>query len=136
MAFRLKQETDLERIKAVLDLSSAVLPVMYSALMLLVLAGIIAGVMAHWFSFGWIWVALVLLVVLWGVMQFYATRFYTPIRKAVGLPWRDNKEHEAGEPASSAEIAAAIQASNPKLLAGASFALIAVILWLMVFKPF
>lgn len=137
MAFRLKQEKDLERIKAVLDLSSAALPVMYSALMLLVLAGIIAGVMAHWFSFGWIWAALVLLVVLWGVMQFYATRFYTPIRKAVGLPWRDgSKEHEAGEPASSAEIAAAIQASNPMLLAGASFALIAVILWLMVFKPF
>lgn len=50
MAFRLKRETNIERIKAILDLSNAALPVMYFSLMFLVLAGIIAGVMANLFT--------------------------------------------------------------------------------------
>ena len=132
MAFRLKQEKDLERIKAILDLSNAALPVMYWSVMFLLLAGI----MGHWFSMGWIWAALGLIVVMWFGMHYYAFRYYTPIRKAVGLPYRDGKEHPASETASQAKIRAAIEASNPMLLGGVTFALIAVILWLMMFKPF
>ena len=86
MAFRLKREKNLERIKAILDLSNAALPVMYFSVMFLVLAGIGAGIMGNWFSMGWIWVALVLLVGVWFGMHAYAFKYYTPIRKAVGLP--------------------------------------------------
>ena len=137
MAFRLKREKNLERIKAILDLSNAALPVMYFSVMILVLAGIGAGIMGNWFSMGWIWVALVLLVGVWFGMHAYAFKYYTPIRKAVGLPYHHPEgDKPAGEPASQAEIEAAINASNPALLGGISFALIAVILWLMMFKPF
>jgi hypothetical protein len=137
MAFRLRREHRLERIQAILDLSAAALPVMYTAVMLLVLAGIIAGIMGRWFSQGWIWAALALLVIVWFGMHYYTFRYYTPIRKAVGLPYRDGTAHRSPEtPASDAEIAALIQATNPILLSGISFALIAVILWLMMFKPF
>ena len=137
MAFRLKREKNLERIKAILDLSNAALPVMYWSVALLVLAGIGAGIMGNWFSMGWIWVALVLLVGVWFGMHAYAFKYYTPIRKAVGLPYHHPEgDKPAGEPVSQAEIEAAIQASNPVLLGGVSFALIAVILWLMMFKPF
>jgi hypothetical protein len=70
-------------------------------------------------------------------MHAYAFKYYTPIRKAVGLPYHHPEgDKPAGEPASQAEIEAAINASNPVLLGGISFALIAVILWLMMFKPF
>jgi hypothetical protein len=137
MAFRLRRERALDRIRAILDLSDAALPVMYYAVMVLVLAGITAGIMGNWFSQGWIWTALVLLVIVWFGMHYYAFRYYTPIRKAVGLSYRDGKAHQPPQPpGSDAEIAALIQASNPMLLAGISFALIAVILWLMMFKPF
>lgn len=137
MAFRLKREKNLERIKAILDLSNAALPVMYFSVMFLVLAGIGAGIMGNWFSMGWIWVALVLLVGMWFGMHAYAFKYYTPIRKAVGLPYHHPEgDKPAGEPASQAEIEAAINASNPVLLGGISFAIIAVILWLMMFKPF
>jgi hypothetical protein len=137
MAFRLKREKNLERIKAILDLSNAALPIMYFSVMVLVLAGIGAGIMGNWFSMGWIWVALVLLVGVWFGMHAYAFKYYTPIRKAVGLPYHHPEgDKPAGEPASQAEIEAAIAASNPVLLGGISFALIAVILWLMMFKPF
>src|SRR5690348_2478506 len=98
MAFRLKREKNLERIKAILDLSNAALPVMYFSVMFLVLAGIGAGIMGNWFSMGWIWVALVLLVGVWFGMHAYAFKYYTPIRKAVGLPYHHPEgDKPAGE---------------------------------------
>lgn len=136
MAFRLRQERQLERIRAILDMSNAALPVAYMALGVLVLAGIGAGIMGGWFRMGWIWASLVLLVIMWFGMHYYAFRFYTPIRKAVGLPYRDGQEHPAEPPASEEEITALIQMANPLVLAGFSFAVVGVILWLMVFKPF
>jgi hypothetical protein len=137
MAFQLRREQGLERIRAILDLSNAALPIAYTSVMVLVLAGIVAGIMGRWFSQGWIWVALLLMVIMWFGMHYYAFRFYTPIRKAVGLPYRDGTAHQPPQsPAPDAEIAALIQASRPGLLAGGSFALVALILWLMIFKPF
>ncbi len=109
---------------------------MYWSVMVLLLAGIGAGIMGNWFSKGWIWAALGLMVAVWFGMHYYAFRYYTPIRKAVGLPYRDGKDHAAEPPASEAEIARLIQASNPVLLGSVSFGFIAIILWLMMFKPF
>lgn len=137
MAFRLQKERDLERIRAILDMSNAALPVAYSALGILLLAGIIAGMMANWFSFGWTWASLVLIVVMWIGMHAYAARFYAPIRKAVGLPYRDRDgEHPPESPASEREIVALIKAANPTILLTFSFGMIAIILYLMMFKPF
>lgn len=137
MAFRLRHEQKLERIRAILDLSNAALPVMYISVLVLLVAGIIAGIMGNWFSQGWIWVSLVLMVVLFGWMFYYVARYYTPVRKVVGLPYRDRSgEHAPDEPGSEAEIAAVIGATNPVLLLVVSFGLVAVILWLMMFKPF
>ncbi len=137
MAFRLKREKTPERMKAILDLSEFALPVMYWSLMILVLAGIGAGIMGYWFSMGWIWAAIVLLVVVWIGMVAYAMRFYAPVRQALGMPYRTRKGDQTPViQASESEIAAAVEATNPVLLAGISFALIAVILWLMIFKPF
>jgi hypothetical protein len=137
MAFQLRREKELARIRAILDLSNAALPVIYISVMVLLLAGIAAGIMGNWFSQGWIWAALVLMVVMFGWMYYYVYRYYTPIRKAAGLPYRDRGgEHSAEAPLSELEIEAVIQAANPGLLSGVAFALVAVILWLMMFKPF
>ena len=137
MAFRLQIERDLKRIQAVLDLSNAALPVMYISLLVLLIAGIAAGIIGNWFSQGWIWASLVILVVLAGWMMYYAARFYTPVRKAVGLPYNEGrKEFPAQPPRSEAEIDTLIRAANPVMLLAVSSGLIAVILWLMVFKPF
>jgi hypothetical protein len=137
MAFRLKRETKPERMRAILDFSNFALPVMYWSLMVLVLAGIGAGIMGNWFSMGWIWAAIVLLVVIWIGMVIYAMKYYAPVRKALGMPYRTRQgDQEPSAPASESQIGAVVQATNPVLLGGISLVLIAVILWLMMFKPF
>lgn len=137
MAFRLQKEREIARIQAIMDLSNAALPVMYFSLMLLILAGIGAGIMGHWFSEGWIWAAMGTLVLIYIGMHYYAFRFFTPIRKAVGLPYRDGTADRDPEPPLSAtEIDALIRAANPIPMLVITFALIAFILWLMMFKPF
>ncbi|MBN8620261.1 MAG: hypothetical protein J0L63_15230 [Anaerolineae bacterium] len=137
MAFQLRRERDINRIRAILDLSNAALPVAYGALLLLLLAGIAAGIMGNWFVKGWIWASIAVLLVMWGVMVYYGARYYAPIRKAVGLPYRiRGDEYPAEPPASEAEIQQIIQASRPHTLTGISLAFIALLLWLMIFKPF
>ncbi len=137
MAFQLHRERDVQRIRAILDLSNSALPIAYWSVMILVLAGIAAGIMGHWFAQGWIWTALVLIVLLWFGMHAYAFRYFTPIRKAVGLPYHHpSGDQPGGEPASDADIATVIAKANPTMLLIVSFGLVAVILWLMMFKPF
>lgn len=138
MAFRLQQERNIERIKAIMDLSNAAIPAMYVSLMLLLGGGIAAGVMGQWFSRSkWIWVSLVILIVVFIGMHWYSNNYFAPIRKAVGLPYRDgNGEHAGDEPLSAAEIDTLIKAANPMPLFGISFTLIIVIVYLMMFKPF
>lgn len=137
MSVQLHREHDLQRIRAILDLSNAALPISYGALLVLVLAGIAAGIMGHWFSQGWIWTAIVLLVVLYVGMHAYAFKYFTPIRQAVGLPYHHpDGDKPAGEPASDAEIAAVIAKAKPVPLLLVSFSVIVMIVWLMMFKPF
>ena len=135
MAFRLRRETNLERLRTLLGLSEVAVPVMYISLLILLLAGIVAGIMGNWFNTrGWIWASLVLLIVLAGWMGYYAQRHYIPIRKALGVAYRG--QPGATPPASEAEVAVLVQATSPAMLAGVSLLITAVILWLMVFKPF
>ena len=87
MAFRLRREQSLERIRTLLDLSATALPVMYGGLLLL-LAGIGAGFMGNWWSQGWIGAALILMFMLIGWMGYYSNKHYTPLRAAMGIPYR------------------------------------------------
>ena len=134
MAFRLRRETNLERLRTLLGLSEVAVPVMWFSLLLLLLAGIIAGIMGNWFSKGWIWTALVLLVVLAGWMGYYGNKHYAAIRQALGITYRGRPG--ANPPASESEVATLVQATSPAMLAGVSLLITGVILWLMVFKPF
>lgn len=137
MAFQIKRETELERIKAIMDLSNLALPVAYFSLLALLLAGTGAGIMGNWFSRGWIWAAIVLLILMWFGMVAFGSRYFSPIRKALGLPYRDRgEEHAAGSSAPKAEILALIQDSKPFVMAGMYLIFILLMLWLMIYKPF
>jgi hypothetical protein len=70
-------------------------------------------------------------------MSIYSRQRYSSLRRALGMPYMDGfQPHPAVERASDAEVAAIAARTNPVLLAGISYGLTVIILWLMMFKPF
>lgn len=135
VAFRLRQERDRARLAALLDLSGAGLGIMYAALLVLVLAGIAAGVAGHWFAQGWIWAALALLLAVGAAMGGYAGPYYRRLRAALGMPTPDRRP-AAAKPATPAELDALLRAGRPGRIATIGGVGLVVLLWLMFFKPF
>lgn len=128
MAFALKRERDVNKIRALLDLSGASYPLMSLTLLVSIVFGIIAGFQGHWWKFGWIWVSIALLVIIIALMYFWGSRIYGAARKAVEL---------SSEPSwSDEELFAALKKSNPILLTLIGYGGYAIIAWLMMVKPF
>lgn len=137
VAFRLKNERNLERVRALLDLSSGSLSVMYGSVLLLLIAGVVAGFVGNWWGSGWIWVSLGLLIAVAVAMFLLGSKFYSQIRQAAGLPYFDGKAaHPAEEPVSDEQLARLLNSGNPVLLFALGGGALVVILGLMVFKPF
>lgn len=137
VAFALKKERDIQRIRALLDLSAASYPIMFNTLFAFFIFGAIAGFQGHWWKFGWIWVSIVLLVVIVVLMAILGAGIYGEVRRSVGLPYRIRGKPLLEEPAKSdEEIFAILARTNPTLLTAIGYGGFAVITWLMVAKPF
>ena len=136
-SLRLRKERNLERVRALLDLSSYTFNTMYSFFGLLMLSGIVAGFMKHWWGKGWIWAALGLLVAMTAAMYALASPYYSRLRKTAGLPYFQGMRGRPAEPSGSQEdLARLLASSRPLLIAGIGVVGLVVILWLMMFKPF
>lgn len=62
---------------------------------------------------------------------------YKQLRRLVGLPYRmRDKELPAEPPSSPEEVAALLNQTNVMALAAVGYVIPAIVLWLMVFKPF
>lgn len=139
VAWRLKSGPDPATARAWLELNAngAVVGVFYGSLLVLLITGIVAGFMGNWWGHGWIWLSLALLIGIIVSMFYLGSRRYSRIRQALGMPWFDGRrEHPAGEPASVEEIHALLDQSPALALTLIGFGGIALILWLMMFKPF
>ncbi len=136
-AFALRHERRLERVQALLELSASSYGVMYLSLLVLLVSGIAAGFLGGWWGRGWIWASLGLLIAIGVAMSVWGSRVCGGARKAAGLPYFENGEQQQPlEPAGAAEIEARLAMGNPLLLTAIGLGGLAVILWLMVFKPF
>ena len=139
VALRLRRQRDpaLARAWLQLNASGGFVAVFYGSLLLLLITGIVSGFIGDWWGQGWIWLSLALLIGIIIGMFFIGTRRYSRLRQALGMPWFDGrKEHPAGEPAPIEEIHALLADSPALALTVIGFGGIAVILWLMMFKPF
>jgi glucan phosphoethanolaminetransferase (alkaline phosphatase superfamily) len=134
VAFRLRAERDPVRMTALMELSSTSISVMYIGLLTLLIAGIIAALNRNWFSQGWPWAAIVVLVVVAVAMYVLASRYYAGIREALGLASMNNKEPGPARPAD--EIVRMLDTRRPEQIAVLGFVGLLIILWLMIFKPF
>jgi uncharacterized membrane protein len=137
VAFTLRRERKLERIQALMNLSSSSLGFLHGSIAILFLTGIVIGFVGHWWSWGWIWLSLGLLIAIYTYMGIAASGYYSQVRKAIGLAYMQGfKPHPAGEPACPEEINALLNRSRPIWLALVGFGSLAIIAWLMMSKPF
>jgi hypothetical protein len=137
VSFALKQQRDMAKIRALLDLSNTSNPMMNWSLLSTIVFGVIAGFQANWWRFVWIWISLVLLVIIMILMVVLGANIYGKARKAAGLPYKLNGKPFPAETAKTEEEVFAILAkSNPVLLTIIGYGGYAVIAWLMMTKPF
>jgi MFS family permease len=137
VSYQVRQERDPDRIRSLLELSSRSLGFVYSSLVTLLIAGIIAGVMGGHFGRGWIWAALVVLVAVFVLMYLLASRYYARVREAVGIrSYMMPKDAPDPTLASPQELAALLDSRRPEVIALVGVIGLLVLLWLMRFKPF
>ena len=103
---QIRRERDPARIRALLELSSRSLGLVYGSLLTLLIAGIAAGVMGGCFGQGWIWAAIVVLVTIIVLMYALASRYYGQVREAVGMRgYQTPKDAPDPTPVSAEELA-------------------------------
>ncbi|WP_374686317.1 hypothetical protein [Promineifilum sp.] len=139
VALRLRHQRDPVLARAWLELnaSGGIMGVLYGSLLALLVSGIISGFMGDWWGRGWIWLSLVLLIGIIVAMFLLGSRHYSQVRKALGMAWFDGRKAQPpGEAAPAEEIEALLAQAPAMPLAIIGFGGIAVILWLMMFKPF
>jgi hypothetical protein len=135
--FKVKQETNAERIAALVELSVSYFGGMYISLLVMLVTGIALGFMGGLWGQGWLWTSLVLLIIEMGAMPAMATRPFTELRKALGLPYFERMKPQPALPRASAEeITKRLAVINPIPVAVIGFGGLAIIIWLMMFKPF
>jgi hypothetical protein len=127
----MRQEKDPERVKTYLRLArnTLVLGISYVSMALLLITGIWAGFNGGWWRSWWIWISLALLVVIILCMGFLGRSYFDRVSAALGI-------EPVGEPVSQEELEATLAKSPAVVLVVVGLGGIAVILWLMMFKPF
>ena len=103
---------------------------MYVSLGLLVLFGVIAGIDGDWFSHGWwLWGAIVVLLITVGLMSSLAGPFMKKVREGT-TRWADGSYTMSDE-----ELTTLLRGPRPRVIAFTGVAGLAILLWLMVYKP-
>lgn len=133
--FALRRERNVDRISVLLQMSSGTMRLMGGSLLLLLVTGIIAGFMGQWWSHGWIWLSLIMLIVIYVAMAALGSRRLNQVRQGIGLPSLYGQAPLA-EPLSAEELNALLDHIQPTRLTLIGFGGLAIIAWLMMFKPF
>lgn len=130
VAFRLRRERDPHRINALLELSGSSIVLFNVSSIVLLIAGVVAGFLGHWWGQGWIWTALGILLATSVAMSVLARPFYKRIRLVA------EALASGSQAVTEEQFAAVLRSPRPLVIAGVGFAALLVILWLMMFKPF
>jgi len=125
-SFRVRGERDGARAAALLGRSGRSLALMYLGLLVLIVAGIVAGFMGDYWGTGWLWVSIGVLVVVLGVMFSVAAPFYQRVRGTIGP--------DGAVPPDELERLAT--SNRPWILAAVGGIGLVAIIWLMFAKPF
>jgi MFS family permease len=137
--WRLRTERDRTKLIGLLELSGSMFVAFSVAGLVLIIAGILAGIGKGWWFNGqwWLWVSIVLLVVIIGAMTPLVAIPMNNVRRGLGIQTQqDKKAGTVPEPVDDATLEALLTNRRPAI--GASIAIVGIVLitWLMEMKPF
>lgn len=137
MAFKIRKETDFKRIGAMLDLSWSTMVLMGASFLIMGLTGIILPFLIRIWNKGYIWASIVLMLFVFIYMAVFNETTYKQLRRLVGLPYmKGSKQMPAEPPSKPEEVAALLEKTGVTGLVVVGYIIPAIVLWLMVFKPF
>ena len=137
VVYRIRAERDPARMMAYLDLSGWSLGLAFAGLLLLFVAGILAGIVAGEFGQLWLWAAIILFVLISVLMTPFGSTPLTRLRGALGQRTRGMKPSDPPpSPVPMEQVVTMAEALRPGALAAIGGGGFLVILYLMMFKPF
>jgi MFS family permease len=137
VVFRVRRESDRGKLTALLDLSGWSLGVAGIGLLVLLISGIVAGIVLGSWGKAWLWLAVVLFFVIAIVMTPVGGTYLRNLRLAVGQRPRNAKPGDPDPvPVSDGELARLQAGNQPELLLLLGAGGFAIILWLMMLRPF
>ena len=137
MTFQIRKETEFARIRALLDLSWSTMILMGVSFLIMGLTGIILPFLIHIWNRGYIWLSIVLMLFVFTYMAMFNETHYKELRRLVGLPYmKGNKNLPAEPPANPEEVAALLKKTSASSMVVVGYIVPAIVLWLMIFKPF
>lgn len=129
VSLRLRGERDPARITTLLDLSARTVPAFYWSFLLLLAGGIAAAFDGDWWGFGWIWAAIVTLVVVTAAMFAMARPYYRRVR------FITQAMAEGSKAVSPEQLDEVLTSRSPTVILTIGVAGLAFILYLMILKP-
>lgn len=139
VAFKLRGERNREKVAALLELSSMASVGTYVGLLAVLVTAFIMAWLGEWFGAAWFWTALVVFFVISIPMTPMAARHFTEVRRSMGVkgpPGGPKSLREPRPPMTDEELDAELSALKPWGLTLLGFGGVAVLQWLMMFKPF
>lgn len=133
----MRRERNLDRLRAMLDMSLGGLFATYGGLLLTIGFGIALGFAGGWWGTGWLWTSIAILVGIMALMMYMGVTYFSRIREAVGLqPYRFTAAVKLGPVASETELAALLMSPKAGLTMSLGTLALIALLVLMVLKPF
>lgn len=127
--FRVRRERDPQRVNELLQLSASSISAFYYSLGVLLLGGIVAGFLGHWWSQAWIWAAIAILVLVSVAMYGMARPYYRRVRFVA------RAMADGSQAVSEDQFAGVLQGPRPGWIAAIGGAGLLAILYMMMFKP-
>lgn len=138
VVLRLRSERDPQAVRTLLDFSARSIGVMSIGAAVWFFSGIFLGFSGNYWSTGryWLWASLVVAVVVVGLMTPMGRIYLNRVRLALGIDPSKPNDPPAATEVDPAALDAAIRSGRPELLAAIGVGGVAILAWLMMFKPF